>query len=484
MKLKSLINDKKLSIDNINIVGLSENSKEIKKNYIFFIKETKNFKSSYIDEAVNNGAKLIIYSKDCQLNIKKYNNLCYFYAVDDIDRAISKLSEKFHKVKKNKIKIYGITGTNGKSTVSNFIAQLITLQKEKAGLIGTLGNGIYPKLSQKNLTTPNIIDINKYISQFFNKEASAVVIEASSHGIKQNRIQGINFDTVIFTNLTHDHLDYHKNMKDYYNTKLKLFTKYKSKRKIICIDNYYGKKIYKDIKNRNKVKTVSISNSKADFYASDITYYRYGIKFKIHSNYGDKEINIKMFGEFNVINILLAVASLATNKIKYNLIINNIIKLKPIDGRMNKYYKVGYPTTFIDFAHTPDAMKQVIVSIKKHFPKNKIITIFGCGGERDTKKRKSMGEIACKLSDHIIITNDNPRNESQKKITEDIILGIKKNKKYQVVLDRSKAIKKSLNRGNFNKVVLILGKGHEQFQIVKSKKIAYSDKSEVIKLMV
>ena len=273
-------------------------------------------------------------------------------------------------------------------------------------------------------------------------------------------------------------------MKDYYNTKLKLFTKYKSKRKIICIDNYYGKKIYKDIKNRNKVKTVSISNSKADFYASDITYYRYGIKFKIHSNYGDKEINIKMFGEFNVINILLAVASLSTNKIKYNLIINNIIKLKPIDGRMNKYYKVGYPTTFIDFAHTPDAMKQVIVSIKKHFPKNKIITIFGCGGERDTKKRKSMGEIACKLSDHIIITNDNPRNESQKKITEDIILGIKKNKKYQVVLDRSKAIKKSLNRGNFNKVVLILGKGHEQFQIVKSKKIAYSDKSEVIKLMV
>jgi UDP-N-acetylmuramoyl-L-alanyl-D-glutamate--2,6-diaminopimelate ligase len=217
--------------------------------------------------------------------------------------------------------------------------------------------GYIPNLKNVSLTTPNIISINKYISEFSRKNASKIVIEVSSHGIKQRRTEGIIFDTVVFTNLSHDHMDYHKNMNNYYETKLKLFTEYKSKRKIICIDNIYGKKIIDSIKNKNEIKTVSINNKEADFYASNIIYSNKGIKFTINSRYGTNDVSTKIYGEFSIINILTAIATLATSKSNFIELTNNISKLKSVNGRMNKFHKKGYPITFVDFAHTPEAAK-------------------------------------------------------------------------------------------------------------------------------
>ena len=278
-------------------------------------------------------------------------------------------------------------------------------------------------------------------------------------------------------------MDYHKNMNNYYETKLKLFTEYKSKRKIICIDNIYGKKIIDSIKNKNEIKTVSINNKEANFYASNIIYSNKGIKFTINSRYGTNDVSTKIYGEFSIINILTAIATLATSKSNFIELTNNISKLKSVNGRMNKFHKNGYPITFVDFAHTPEAAKLAISSIRKHFPKKEVVTIFGCGGERDNKKREKMGRIISKISDEIIITNDNPRNECQDKITKDIILGIENKKKYEVILSRSAAIKKALKKSNFNKIVLILGKGHEKFQIIKNKKVKFCDSDKVIKAM-
>ena len=483
MKLNEIYYGIKLSKDNVNINGISENSKNIRKNYIFFSRKNKKLQEEYIEEAIKNGAILIIHAKKDKLNIKKYETKCKFLEVEDINKSMSLVSKKFYKIKSKDFKIIGITGTNGKSTVSDYIAQLNKLKKNKVGLIGTLGNGVYPNLKNIALTTPNIISINKYISEFTKKNVSKIVIEVSSHGIKQRRTEGIIFDTVIFTNLTHDHMDYHKNMSNYYKTKLKLFTEYKSKKKIICIDNNYGKKIVDSIKNKKEIQTVSINNKEADFYTSNIIYFNNGIKFTIHSRYGTSEVTTKIYGEFAIINILTAIATLTTNKSNFIELANNISKLKSVNGRMNKYHKKGYPITFIDFAHTPEAAKLVINSIRKHFPKKKVVTIFGCGGERDNKKRKKMGKIISKTSDEIIITNDNPRNECQDKITKDIILGIENKKKYKVILSRSAAIKKALKKSNFNKIVLILGKGHEKFQVIKNKKVKFCDRDKVIKAM-
>ena len=479
MKLNDLINDKRLSKNNINILGLSENSTEIKSNYIFFLKNTKNFKRKYINEAIDNGAKLIIYEKSKTFNLKNFQNNCLFYEVKDLTKFMSKISIRFFNIKKNSIKIFGVTGTNGKSSVVSYISQLLEKNKEKCGIIGTLGTGIYPDVRGNNLTTPNIIDTCKIINNYYKKGVSNLAMEVSSHGLSQNRVFGLDFNTVIFTNLTRDHLDYHKNMRNYFNTKLKLFNEHNNKKKVVSIDNYYGKKIFNIYKKDKNIRTVSLYNRSATFYASNITYLESGINFCINSIYGKKNISTKLYGNFTIENILLAIATIVKNKKEYNFFSDRISNLKPLDGRLNKYYKKDFPIVFVDFAHTPDAIKKTLVSIKKHFPEKDIITLFGCGGERSSDKRKVMGSIADKYSNEIIITNDNPRNENPNKIVNQIIEGINKNSNYRIIFNRSNAIKYCITSKNKNKIVLILGKGHEKKQIQKNKVVYFSDKEEV-----
>ena len=482
MKLKDLIDDKKLLEHNRSILGLSENSKEIKRNYIFFLKNTKKEdEKKHIFEAIENGAKLIIYSKNKFIKNTDYTGGCVFYNVPDINKCMSQISKLFYKPVEKNIKIYGVTGTNGKSTIINLIAQFLELKNEKCGLIGTMGSGIHPRIKNKDLTTPNIISINKSIKKFTDNKVNTMAMEISSHGIDQNRIKGLSFEAAVFTNLTHDHLDFHKNMNNYFNIKLKLFTEYKNKKKIIFIDNYYGNKIYSLLKNKNKIKTVSLENKNADYYSSNIEYTENGINFLVNSKYGVKQASAKLYGEFSVTNILLTIATLVNNKKDYNFFIDNMKYIKSLNGRMQKIQKKQKPIVFIDFAHTPDAVKKVLVSVKKHFPNNGITTIFGCGGDRDASKRKIMGKIIDKYSNNIIVTNDNPRNENQNVIAKHIVSGIKKSSNLCIILDRRKAIKKSLNKKYLNNIVLILGKGHETHQMIKNKSIIFNDKDEVIK---
>ena len=481
MKLNNLINDKRLPKNNINILGLSDNSKEIKKNYIFFFKNTKNSDENHILEAINKGAKVIIYKDTKYFNTKKFHNQCIFYEVKDIEKSMSLVSKKFYRIKKNSIKIYGVTGTNGKSSVVSYISQLLQNNNEKCAIIGTLGSGVPPKIKNISLTTPNIINIYKSICEFQKKSIPNLAMEISSHGLSQKRIYGLEFDTVIFTNLTKEHLDYHKSMKNYFNTKLSLFSDYNNKKKVVSIDSYYGKKIFNIYKKNNCITTISLKDKDADFYASDIIHYKDGLKFNINSKYGTKEISIKLYGEFTIENILLAIASLVKNKKEYNLYAKKICELMPLEGRLNKYVKKQFPIVFIDFAHTPDAIKKILVSIKKHFSDKKIITLFGCGGDRSYEKRELMGKIAGEYSEKIYIANDNPRSEDPKKIAAQIVKGINKKSNFKVILDRRKAIIECVNSKYKDRIVLILGKGHEKKQIIKGNIIDFSDKQEVLR---
>ena len=484
MKLNNLIKNKRLSKDNINILGLSENSKEIKRNYIFFFKNAKESSKSHILEAIGKGAKLIIYKKKESFDVEKYRKKCQFYEVYDIGKTMSAISRKFYGIKKNSLKIFGVTGTNGKSSVVSYIPQFLSFRNEKCAIIGTLGNGIYPRFKNTKHTTPNIIKICKNINDFVEKGIKNLAIEISSHGLDQERVYGLNFDSVIFTNLTREHLDYHKNMNNYFNAKLKLFKEYNHKKKIVSIDNYYGKKIYNIFKNDKNIKTVSIINKNADYYASNIMYSENGLDFNIHSKYGSRSVSTKLFGEFTIENILLAIATLSNNKKEYDFYTKNVHHLKPLKGRLNKYKKKDFPITFIDFAHSPDAVKKVLISIKKHFPKKDIVTVFGCGGDRSQEKRKIMGTIVDKYSKKLIITNDNPRNENPHKIAKQIMSGLKKNSDFKIILDRRLAIKNVIRKTNKNKIVLVLGKGHEKNQVIKNNIYKFSDEDEVKKAIV
>lgn len=481
MKLKELIQDKEI-FENINIKGLTEDSRVVKKGYIFFLKETKKKSLNYINEAISKGAKLIICSKNNQDVISKFKTKCLFYLVDDVEDYMSLIAKKFYK-NNNSIKTYGITGTNGKTSISNYIAQLHYLKNEKCGVIGTLGSGIYPKLSKQGLTTPNTIYINKKIQEFKKKGVNKLSIEVSSHGIAQRRIANIKFHTTIFSNISHDHMDYHKSMKKYFEVKLKLFNSYKSKKQVICIDDYYGKKISNIIKNNKNIVTVSKKNKKANIYATNIKYKENGISFDINSKWGKYHAHTKLYGNFSITNILISIAAISETKKDFMFNISMIDKIKPLDGRMTKYSKKNYPITFVDFAHTPDAIEKVLSSIQKHYPDKNILTIFGCGGNRDKGKRSSMAKIVEQFSNEIIITNDNPRDEKPKLIYSDIVKGIKNKKKCRMILNRSDAISRSVCKKNTNKIVLILGKGHEVYQITGKNKEKFNDGCEVLKAL-
>ena len=483
MNLEKLFKNKKFTKSNISIKGLSEDSRKIKKDYIFFLKNTNSESEKYLIEAVNNGASLIIYNKTTSIEIKKYSSKCILYGVSCVASKMSEISKKYYDFNQKQMKIYGVTGTNGKSSVANYIAQLKNINNEKCATIGTVGAGIYPNLKKQSLTTPGVIEIIKKIASFEKKKIKNLSLEVSSHGIAQKRIAGIKFDSVIFTNLSRDHLDYHKSMKNYFHTKLSLFLNYRNKKKIICIDDIYGRKLNKSLSKKKLVSTVSIKDNDADFYASKIKFSESGTEFILNSKYGSKNIKTKLYGNFTVSNIITSIAAIANNKKDYNVYTKNIIKLKPVDGRMNRYYKKGFPYVFIDFAHSPDSIKKVMQSIKLHYPDKKIITIFGCGGERDTKKRKIMGGIVSKYSSDIILTNDNPRNEDPKIIVDDIAKGIHPRCSFKIIFDRKKAIKKCVNKNNKEKIVLILGKGHENFQVFSNKRIFFSDKREVQKIL-
>ena len=483
MYLSDLIRDKKLSQIKTKITGLSEDSREVKRGYIFFLKNISSKAKEYISEATKNGAILIIHNKDIDFDIEEYCGSCKTYSVKNVERTMALFSKKYFGVKTKNFKIYGVTGTNGKSSVTNYIAQLQNINKKKCALIGTLGNGIYPNLKYSSHTTPNIIKLNEEISNFQKRKIKNLSLEVSSHGIKQNRILGIEFDTTVFTNLSQDHLDYHKNMKNYFIEKLKLFSEYRSRKNVICIDDSYGKKILRTFSNKKSVNTVSIKNEKADFYASNIEFSKNGVNFFLNSKYGKQNIQANTYGIFSIINIITAIATLSNNKKDFLLYCNHCKKLRSVNGRMNNYIKKNYPQVFVDYAHTPDSIKKVLKSIKLHFPQKEIISIFGCGGDRDKTKRKIMGKTVSNYSNQIIITNDNPRTEDPNIIVKDIISGISIKSDYKIILNRKEAIQTALIKNNKDKIVLIFGKGHENYQIFSEKKIAFNDNNEVKKIL-
>lgn len=413
------------------------------------------FNKEYVYDAVRNGAALIIskikYDEDTIVvddPKEYYNNYIY--------------NKYYDKIKD--ITLIGVTGTNGKTTTSYVIYDILNKMDVKCAYIGTIGfykNGIVKEL---NNTTPDIEELYEYLYECANDGIKYVVMEVSSHALDQDRVYGLKYDACIFTNLTEDHLDYHKNMDEYKKAKLLLFNKLRNKRiaivnsddqnyKDFMLSNNYNVKVgrFGDF----KIKDIKLNDDSLD------------LKFSFKNDYF-KHLN--MVGKYNAYNYLEAVAAL----VYLNFDINEILKIDVLTppGRM---YIVKYKdsTIFIDYAHTPDAMEKVLKSTNE-FKKNRIITIFGCGGDRDRFKRSIMGNIASSYSDKVIITNDNPRNEDDDSIIFDIVGGIKKDN-FEIVKSRKDAIIKGISYLGKNDILLILGKGHEDYQIIGNTRNHFSD---------
>ena len=474
MRLGDHFHQIKKKYHHIFFSGICFDHKKIKKNYVFFaIKGNSLDGNNFISSVIKKGCKIIISEK----NFDEYKKGVLFIRTKNIRKLLAQISFSIFKKKPNNL--IAVTGTNGKSSVSDFYYQILRLNNRKVASIGTLGvrsNNFNLNLSN---TTTDPISLGAILDQLKKKKIENVIMEASSHGLHQNRLDGLLFNSAIFTNLSQDHLDYHKNYKNYLDAKLYLFENLIKKKGFIITDQIIPE--FKKIKNislKKKLKLYTLENNNFQLLSHNYKNESQILKIKCKNFIYNIEVNL--VGKIQLKNILMAVIAASKSNLDLKKILSVIPKLSPVEGRFENIGKIKNKSlVFLDYAHTPDALQTCLQNIKEQFPDKNISVVFGCGGDRDKGKRSKMGKIACRYADKIYLTDDNPRQESPNKIREDIKKGII-NAQIIEISNRKKAIAKAISSLNTGNVLIVAGKGHEKTQQVGSKKIFLSDRQIIL----
>ncbi|GJQ48384.1 UDP-N-acetylmuramoyl-L-alanyl-D-glutamate-2,6-diaminopimelate ligase [Candidatus Kuenenia stuttgartiensis] len=456
------------------VLGLTHDSRKVKEGYIFVaIKGYKSDGHDFISMAIEKGAIAVVAEKgvDYVINVPQI-------VVPNARRALSLLSEYFYGYPSSKMTIVGITGTNGKTTTSFFTKSIIESSGNKAGLIGTIYYQLGSRIIPANETTPESVDIQSHLSDMLNNNIRYAVIEASSHALSQHRLDGVHFRSAVFTNLSAEHLDYHENIKNYREEKIKLMRGLDENASAVLNADHTSSKYFAK-STVAQIVWYGIKDTSAHVRAEIINMGVNGTRFLLISPWGKEVIHLKLTGNHNVYNALAAATTGFCLGFDMEIIRKGLESLNNVPGRLEK---LDYGQDFhvlIDYAHTHDAL-QVVLETLRGIAARRIILVFGCGGDRDKGKRAKMGHIAEKYSDLFWITNDNPRSEDPLNIIREIQRGIKRDSCYKVQLDRKVAIEEALLEAKKGDVVVIAGKGHERCQILKDKSIPFDD-CEVVK---
>ena len=476
MQLKDFIPNIDIKFKRFFFSGISFDSTKVKKNDIFFaIKGSKIDGNDFISDAIKRGAKIIVTEK----KVKKLKNGILFIYTENIRKLLAEISFKIYKKKpKNLI---AVTGTNGKSSVANFYHQILSLNKKKVASIGTLG--VKSKDVNLNLsnTTIDPIQLGQILLRLKNKKINNVIMEASSHGLKQNRLDGLKFSTAIFTNLSQDHLDYHKSMNNYFNAKLYLFKNLLKKEGSVITDGEIPQfKKIKNISTKNNFKLLTLKNKKNNFEILSHSFKGESQILKIKHKKSINFIKLKLIGKIQLKNLLMAILAAKKSKLNLKKILSVASKIRSVEGRLEKIGNIKNKSKVIlDYAHTPEALKICLLNLREQFPDRKINLLFGCGGNRDQDKRSKMGKIADDFADEVYLTDDNPRFENPDRIRMDIKRGIKR-KKFFEISNRAKAIARAIKNLNTSDILLVAGKGHEKTQDIGKQKIYFSDKRIIL----
>ena len=473
MKLKRII-------DNCNILyTVGELSKEITsiqfdsrnvddKTLFVCIKGYKVDGHSFIQSAYEKGARAFLIEDD----VERLED-CTYIKVDNTRKAMAIVSANLNNNPTKDLKVIGVTGTNGKTSISTFLKELLSLNNSKVGLVGTISIDNGKEVIVSKNTTPESADLQKHFRTMLESGCDYCAMEVSSHSLMLNRVDATEFKIGLFTNLTPDHLDFHKDLDDYRNAKELLFHK-TTDANIINIDDEGGKVIANNIKDlKTPLYTYGIDN-KADFMAKDIKINASGTSYRLVTPTYEADIFIPVPGKFTVYNTLAVIAGCYVLNIPISTIQEGLAKTKGVPGRFETVPNNKGIHVIVDYAHTPDALENVI-NTARGFATNRIITVFGCGGDRDNSKRPLMGKIADELSDIAILTSDNPRTEDPNRIIGHVLNGMSSDN-YEVVIDRKEAIKRAIEIAQKDDIVLIAGKGHEDYQIIGTEKIHFDDK--------
>ena len=461
-------------LPDIRLNGISTDSRKIRKGDLFVsLSGRKHEGNDFISDALRKGAAAVITDR---LPKKKYmTDLPIFYFAN-LRQDLGEYASRFFGFPSKNMQVIALTGTNGKTSVTHFLAQVMKGRCFSPGIIGSLGYGEPGKLVSADLTTPDAVRLQSILRALYEKGCEHVFLEASSHGLHQGRLSGVDVDIAVMTNISQDHLDYHGTMEAYKDAKAKLFTRGSLKKAVINKDDAYAINLQRRLSSKVEVKTYGCKHP-ADIRLISASFNRKGISLSVSCSGFEFSADLSLFGTFNVENILATLATLDAMGWSGEEISHSIRDLAGVPGRMELVSKEEEPTVFLDYAHTPDGLRKSLLSIREHFGGRKLTCLFGCGGDRDASKRNLMGKIANELSDTIILTNDNPRGEAPEDIIRDIGRGI--SRPYLCELDRAKAIADAIRAAKNEDVILVAGKGREMFQEVKLDKIPHQDLNSI-----
>ena len=486
MNLKSILSGieglKAKGTLDMEIMGVAHDSRKVKEGYVFIaVKGYDVDGHNYIHQAIENGAKAIVVEDISSIKQSGLPEGITLVVAPNTREALAKIACNFYGNPSKKFNLIGITGTKGKTTTTFMIKSILEKGGQKVGLIGTVANYIGDKnLGESSRTTPESLELQELFAEMVKEKVDTVVMEVSSQSLKLHRVDGCDFNIGVFTNFSEDHISEkeHPDMQDYFNSKLKLFDM--CKKGFINVDDYQVAKVKKLVKNCD-IKTYGIDNS-ADLLAKDITVTNASVDFKVKIGQRNERVKTGIPGRFSVYNSLAAISVASVFGIDAEKIKEALLEVR-VPGRSELVDNKKELTIMIDYAHSPESLQNILSAVKS-YTRGRVISVFGCGGDRDPGKRPQMGEISGNISDFTIITSDNPRTEDPTEIVKEIEVGTKKTKgKYIAIVDRIEAIKYAINMANKNDIIVLAGKGHETYQEINGKKYPF-DEREIIKKLI
>jgi UDP-N-acetylmuramoyl-L-alanyl-D-glutamate--2,6-diaminopimelate ligase len=484
--------------DDRDIYGLSMDSRKVQAGDLFLACTGQQARHGheFIADAIQAGAVAVAYALDgdigneARVEIPDVPVKVPAFGIAQLGQQAGVIAARFYDYPSRDLFVVGITGTNGKTSCSQFIAQALN-EDAPAGVIGTLGNGLYGKLQETSHTTPDAISLHGLLAEMRTAGATSVAMEVSSHALEQGRVNGVVFDAAVFTNLSRDHLDYHGDMVSYGRAKQRLFTMPELRYAIINADDSFGRELLRSLPANVAAIAYALGamddgedvGCKQVVRGTLLSQGLDGLILQVTSPWGEARFTTRLLGRFNASNLLAVLATLVVSGVPFDAAIEKMSRLQPVPGRMECYGgRHGKPLVVVDYAHTPDALKQVLQSLREHC-QNDLWVVFGCGGNRDRGKRPLMGEIAQRHADHVVLTDDNPRYENADEIIADIRAGLRSSQSVYVERDRAQAIAWAVTRATGHDVVLIAGKGHENYQLIGDMTVTFSDSLHVRNLL-
>lgn len=441
----------------------------------------------FIPQAIAQGVAAVIAEAEGEASdgdIREIHGVPVIYLAQ-LSQRLSALAGRFYQQPAEKMQLIGVTGTNGKTTTTQLLAQWAQLLGVTSGVMGTTGNGLLGHLVATENTTGSAVDVQHVLQDLAQQGAALTAMEVSSHGLVQHRVAALPFAAAVFTNLSRDHLDYHGDMQSYEAAKWQLFSEHQVGEMILNADDEVGRRWLAQLP--DAVAVTMENNLQSGCHgrwlkATDVDYHDNGARIRFSSSWGEGEIESRLMGAFNVSNLLLALATLLALDYPLAELLQVAGQLQPVCGRMEVFNAPHKPTVVVDYAHTPDALEKALLAARLHCS-GKLWCVFGCGGDRDKGKRPLMGAIAEQFADVVVITDDNPRSEEPKAIVADILTGLLDPGKAHVVLGRAQAVTNAVMQAQEQDIVLVAGKGHEDYQIIGQKRFDYSDRTTVAALL-